>query len=194
MRRLLVPVFLGLASIACGGAQRADDSDWTPEVQQKTRHLRDTESLGAPQPLEPNEKAPSAVVGVRHDLMLSNAPHEARCACLSVELGRADDPKFFWAGGAPSLGPDALAIALGARGIACPGGDPDDRRRRPSISAVDTEGEDIVVEVEDLPPSRPLASGAIIPRPGSKGAIYVRPRKGNGVYGRGPSGARCRVR
>ncbi len=163
MRLLLAPLLLGLASLACGGAQRADDSDWTPEVQQKPRHLREAESINAPQPLDPNEKAPTAVIGVRHDLMLSNAPHEARCACLSVEIGRADDPGFFWAGGAPTVGPDSLAVALGARGIACPGGDPDDRRRRPSISAVDVEGDDIVVEVEDLPQGRPLASGAIIP-------------------------------
>ncbi len=194
MRRLLVPLLLGVAFVACGGAQRADDSDWTPEVQQKPRHLRETESINAPQPLDPNEKAPSAVVGVRHDLMLSNAPHEARCSCLSVEIGRADDPNFFWAGGAPTLGADALAVALGARGVACPGGDPDDRRRRPSISAVDQEGEDVIVEVEDLPQSRPLASGAIIPRPGARGGIYVRPRRGNGVYGRSPGVARCRVR
>jgi len=194
MRRLLLPVLLGLASLACGGAQRADDSDWTPEVQQKSKRLRETESLNAPQPLEPNEKATSAVIGVRHDLMLSNAPHEVRCACLSVEIGRAEDPSFFWAGGAPALGPDSLAVAVGARGIACPGGDPDDRRRRPSISAVDTEGDDIIVEVEDLPQGRPLASGAIIPRPHSRGGVYVRPRRGSGVYGRNPGVARCRVR
>jgi hypothetical protein len=194
MRRLFVPLLLGFASIACGGAQRADDGDWTPEVQQKSRRLRETESLNAPQTLDPNEKGPAAVIGVRHDLMLSGVPHEARCACLSVEIGRAGDPAFFWAGGPPEIGPDSLAFAVGARGIACPGGDPDDRRRRPSISAVDHDGDDIIVEVEDLPQGRPLASGAIIPRPGSKGSIYVRPHRGNNVYGKSPGLARCRVR
>jgi hypothetical protein len=192
MRRLLVPLVLGLATVACGGSQRAADADWSPEPEKKDRHLRVTESLSPPQPIEENK--PTAVLGVRHDLMLADGPHEARCSCLSIEVGRADDPKFFWAGGAADIGSDALILAVGARGIACPGGDPDDRRRRPSISAVDQDGEDIIVEVEDLPEGRPLASGAIIPRPGAKGGIYVRPRKGNGVYGRNPGAARCRVR
>jgi hypothetical protein len=192
MRRLLVPLVVGLASVACGGSQRAVDQDWTPEPERVHKRLREAETLNAPPPVE--ESRQSALLGVRHDLMLSNAPHEARCACLSVEVGRADDARFFWTGGAPDVGPDALALAIGARGVTCPGGDPDDRRRRPSISAVDTEGDDIVVEVEDLPDGRPLASGAIIPRPGSKGSIYVRPKKGSGVYGRNPGVARCRVR
>jgi hypothetical protein len=195
MRRLVVLVLLGLATVSCGATQRIEDSDWTPEPEKKHRRIREAESLGNAQPLDTTEKGPTAVVGVRHDLMLSGTPHEARCSCLSVEVGRADDPNFFWAGGAPELHADALAVAVGARGINCPGGDPDDRRRRPSISAVDHEGDDIVVEVEDLSPGRPLASGAIIPRPGSRGSIYVRPRRGNMVYGRNPGvGGRCRVR
>jgi hypothetical protein len=193
MLRLFVPLAVGLASVACGAQPRAADADWSPEVQQKGGRARSSQSLNASQ-IDPAEKAPTAVLGVRHDLMLSGAPHEVRCACLSVEVGRAEDPTFFWAGGAPDLGVDSLVIAVGARGIACPGGDPDDRRRRPSISAVEQDGDDILVEVEDLPEGRPLASGAIIPRPGSRGSIYVRPRKGSGVYARSHGGARCRVR
>jgi hypothetical protein len=108
-------------------------------------------------------------------------------------VGRPEDPRFFWSGGAPDIAYDAMIVAVGARGIACPGGDPDDRRRRPSISAVDHEGEDIIVEIEDLTPGRPLASGAIIPKPGTKGGLYVAPHRGNTVYGRGPGGGRCRV-
>ena len=192
MRRLLVPLVLGLASVACGGAQRGDDSDWSPDPPEKHKRLRVIESLG--QPLEPVDKASAAVLGVRHDLMLSSAPHEARCSCLSVEVGRPDDPRFFWAGGAPDVTLDAMILAVGARGIACPGGDPDDRRRRPSISAVERAGDDIFVEIEDLPVGRPLASGAIIPKPGPKGAIFVYPRLANGVYGRSPGAGRCRVR
>jgi hypothetical protein len=192
MRRLLVPLAVGLASIACGAQQRAADADWSPEVQQKGGRIRSTESLNASQ-IDPAEKTPTAVLGVRHDLMLSSAPHEVRCACLSVEVGRAEAPTFFWAGGAPDISADSLAIAVGARGIACPGGDPDDRRRRPSISGVFQDGDDIIVEIEDLPEGRPLASGAIIPRPGSRGSIYVRPRKGSEVYARSPGGGRCRV-
>jgi hypothetical protein len=194
MRRLLVPLLVGLASVACSGVRPASDADWTPEPARKDKRLRETEALNAGQPLDANDAKPAAVLGVRHDLMLSNAPHEARCACLSVEVGRPDDAKFFWTGGAPEIGVDSLVVAVGARGIACAGGDPDDRRRRPSISGVEQEGDDILVEVEDLPEGRPLASGAIIPKPGPKGSIYVHPRKGGGVYGRNPGVARCRVR
>ncbi len=194
MRRLLVLVLAGLATVSCGATQRADDSDWTPEPEKKHRRIREEVSLGNAQPLDAAEKGSTALLGVRHDLMLSGTPHEARCACLSVEVGSGGDPNFFWAGGAPDLHPDALAVAVGARGIDCPGGDPDDRRRRPSISAVDHEGDDVIVEIEDLSPGRPLASGAIIPRPGLKGSIFVRPRRGNSVYGRDGSMGRCRVR
>jgi hypothetical protein len=139
------------------------------------------------------DKGPAAILGVRHDLMLSAGPHDARCACLSVEVGAPGDPQFFWSGGRPDVAYDALAIAVGARGIPCPGGDPDDRRRRPSISAVEQEGDDIFVEIEDLSDGRPLASGAIIPSPGPKGGVFVYPRKQNAVYARGGNG-RCRVR
>jgi hypothetical protein len=162
------------------------------EPETKTKRLRDTETLNAPP--ETTDKGPLAVLGVRHDLMLSPTPHEARCSCLSVEVGRPGDPSFFWSGGAPEVNPDALVLAIGARGIACAGGDPDDRRRRPSISAVEREGEDIFVEIEDLPEGRPLASGAVIPRPGPKGAIYVHPRRNTSVYARSPNSPRCRVR
>jgi hypothetical protein len=192
MRRLVLLVLLGLATAHCGAGQRGSDSDWSAEPETKTRRLRETEALNV-QP-EAIDKGPTAILGVRHDLMLSNDPHPARCACLSVETGRPADPMFFWSGGAPDINTDALVVAIGARGIPCPGGDPDDRRRRPSISAVEQQNDDIFIEIEDLPEGRPLASGAIIPRPGSKGAIYVYPRRGNALYARNAGVGRCRVR
>ena len=194
MRRLAL-LLLVLAPIACRGAQSAADADWTPEPQPKDKRMRETEALYAAQPLDPNEPRQSAMLGVRHDLMLAKGAHEAPCSCLAVEVGSATDAnKFFWVGGPPETVPDALVVAVGARGVACPNGDPDDRRRRPSISGVDQQNEDVIIEIEDLAEGRPLASGAIIPKPGPKGAIYVRPRKGNGVYGFNVGVGRCRIR
>ncbi len=194
--RLLAFLLLALAPVACGGVQSAADKDWTPEPPAKDKRFRETEALyGAAQPLDLNEPRQSALLGVRHDLMLSNGAHEAPCACLAVEVGSASDAnKFFWLGGPPETARDAIVVAVGARGVACPNGPSDDRRRRPSISAVDQENDDVIVEVEDLPEGRPLASGAVIPRPGPKGSIYIRPRKGNGIYGHSPGVGRCKVR
>ncbi|APR83434.1 Hypothetical protein A7982_08783 [Minicystis rosea] len=192
MRRLLF-ILLAFASVACGGSRRASDADWTPEPQSKDRRGRDAEGFNGQ--LEPLDDKRQALLGVRHDVMLSNGPHPARCNCLAVEVGNArEGGKFFWLGSAPDTGPDAMTIAIGSRGIDCPGGDPDERRRRPSISAVDVDGDDVIIEVENLPEGRPLASGAVIPKPGPKGGIYLRTHKNNGIYGKNPGSARCRVR
>lgn len=193
MRRQLC-LLLALTPLACAGVQRASDADWTPEPQPKDKRYRETEALNAAQidPLISNTRAP---LGVRHDLMLSPTPHEARCNCLAVEVGTVGDAKkFYWLGAPADPGPDALAVAIGARGVACPGGDPDERNRRASISAVDIDGDDVIVEIELLPEGRPLASGAIIPKPGPKGSVYVRAHRNNPIYGRSPNNARCRVR
>jgi hypothetical protein len=203
MRCPALVLCLALASLAllgCGGANKAVEDEWSSRSEapeEKSRPLRETETLN-PTPL-PQDGAPtgasvSAFLGVRHDLMLSNGAHPARCTCLAAEVGPAEDPSFFWSGGAPDLGPNALALAIGARGVDCPGGAPDDTQRRPSISAVDQENSDIIIEVEDLPQGRPLASGAVIPRPGAGGAIYIRQRRPGQVYARGAPGGRCKVR
>jgi hypothetical protein len=195
MPRLLAPLLIALFGAgACGGASRSADAQWSEESFDQPQHkFRDTEVLN-PTPLEPMSRGRSALVGVRHDLMLSNkAPKATRCSCLAVEVGRPRDPKFYWQGDLQDVAPDSLVIALDARGVDCPGGPPD-VHRRPSISAVDMENNDILVEVEDLPEGRPIASGAILPKPGPGGSIYVRPKNRNVIYGRSQGGYRCRVR
>lgn len=205
MRALASALALTLTALlpACGGAQKPLEADWSDapeEKPEKSAKLRDTETLAAPTPTptpEPLASGPSgsrAPLGVRHDLMLSDRSHPARCNCLSVEAGPSTDPNLFWTGGAPEIGSDAIAVAIGARGIECPGGSADEGRRRPSISAVDQENNDIILEVEDLPEGRPLASGAIVPRPGAGGSIYIHPRAPNQVYGKGAPAGRCKVR
>jgi hypothetical protein len=198
---------LSLAAIAsCGGGQHEGAAAFweggsvkraTPEEERRgtkapRRPVGVTDEFhGAPS--APQEKI-SSWVGVRHDLALAPSPQrKERCSCLAVEVGEARDPRFQWAAGAPEIGADAIAIALSARGVPCPDGAPDEDKRRASISAVDQDGNDIIVEIEELPPGRPLATGAVIPRPAPGGAIYVKGRTPQVPYARAPGGARCRV-
>lgn len=191
--RALVPLLLALAASACGGGQQTAESNWTAEAPEKVRPLRETEALNAVR-AAPSEKA-MTMIGVRHDLMLSNEAHATKCSCLAAEVGSPGESKFFWTGGPQNVGPDALVIAIGARGVSCQGLGIDEARRRPSISAVEQSNDDIIVEIEDLPETRPLAQGAIIPKPGINGAIFIRPRDSSVPYGHsGPGRSLCKVR
>ena len=177
---------------ACSGAERAADPNWSNEKAEVNRPLRETEEMSGIAALAPSSSQPG-LLGVRHDLLLSEGAHATRCNCLAVEVGPAADPRFFWTAGAPTVGTNAVTVALGARGVPCEGGAPE-AQRRPSISAVDQIGDDVIIEVEDLPQGRPLASGAVIPRPGPNGDVYVRPRDAKVIYARGAPGGRCKVR
>jgi hypothetical protein len=177
---------------ACSGAEKATDPHWSDEKQEANRPLRETEEMNKPEPLA-GFAAQSGILGVRHDLMLSEGAHPVRCNCLAVEVGPASDPRFFWTGGAPTTGDNVVTVAISARGVECAGGDAEDKRR-PSISAVDLIGDDVIVEVEDLVDGRPLASGAVIPKPGPNGSVYVRPKNAKVMYAKGGTGGRCKVR
>jgi len=186
---------LVMSAVACGGSHQAGDANWTPEPPQENRPLRDTESLGQPPAaLSEPDGGSRAPLGVRHDLMIApSTAHSAKCTCLAVEAGAANDPKFQWQNGAPDVG-DAMVVAVSAHGVQCPGGEADETKRRASISAVDREGPDVLVEIEEVPEGRPIASGAIIPRPGAGGSLYVRPKNGKVPYARPAAGsARCKV-
>lgn len=196
---LLLAAAAASLSSACGGGRQTADAYWSleaPEAEQK-KPVRESAEIAraAPeaQPITPTEQA-SAWVGVRHDLMLAPSPdRKERCNCLAVEVGEPKDPRFQWVAGAPETGSDVMAVALSARGVPCPGGNADEEKRRPSISAVDEEGNDVIVEVEELPEGRPVATGAVIPRPRSGGGIYVKPRSGAVPYARMQGGGRCKV-
>jgi len=187
--------------VACGGNRATADAYWSAsphEEEEKPRPVRETQALEdqpAPQTLTASGAEPiKAWRGVRHDLMLAPKPgRKERCSCLAVEVGDAKDPRFQWVAGAPELGNDAMTLALSARGVPCPGGNADEEKRRPSISAVDQEGKDVIVEVEELPEGRPLATGAVIPRPAAGGAVYVKGRSAALPYAKPVNGGRCKV-
>ena len=196
---LLIVFTSAAAAAGCGGDQKtAAEANWSPDPVESDRPLRETEALdgeeAGPQPLDAKPAATRALVGVRPDLGLAAGAGRATCPCLAVVVGSPSDATFQWQAGAPKTGADSLAVAVSARGIDCPGGEPDETKRRPSISAVDVEGSDVVIEVEELPDGAPLASGALIPLPGPGGSIYVRGRDRSVVYARGSGGARCKVR
>jgi hypothetical protein len=187
---LALTMIAGLTFLSCGGSKRGpNDEYWSNEQAQEAKPLRETEELttttAAPEP----DASAEALLGVRHDLMIApTVKREARCSCLAVAAGAASDPQFQWQSGAPDVGPGAMAIAVSARGVECPGGAPDESKRRASISAVDQLGADVAVEIEEVPEGRPIASGAIIPRPGPGGSLYVRGKNARVPYARSRPG------
>lgn len=185
--------FLGAG---CGGGQQTSESAWGTELPPaEGQALRETDTLDAPAP-EPLDKKPEPknALSVRSDLGLSPQASTTPCPCLRVAVGNPSDSSFQWFAGMPKSAPDTLAIAISASGIECPGGEADESKRRPSISAIDIDGNDLIIEVEELPLGAPQASGALLPPPGPGGSIYVRAREGRGIYARSASAARCKVR
>ena len=167
---------LGLALAGCGGEQNwTSDPSWQGEDRSRTLAASDDQ-----QTLVPASQAapPDALTwfGVRHDLSMSaSAPRTPACGCLAAEVGMPGKQAFQWDGEVPIIGPDAVVIAVSSRGVAC-AAEADESKRRASISGVERDGEDVLVEIEDLPEGRPLALGAIIPKPGAKGGLYIVPR------------------
>jgi hypothetical protein len=122
--------------------------------------------------------APSGGVpflGVVHDLSMSSAaPRAAVCRCLAVAYGPPSDAKFTWQTGTPMGDHETLAIAISTDGVACPSGSPP---LRASISALERDGADIVLVVENVGEGRPIMRGALAASPGPNGAIVVRTRR-----------------
>lgn len=177
------------AALGCGGADK-EDKAWTAELQKNEGPVRETEALGA----LPSDASKVQQVAVRHDLELGpKAEKTVSCACLRAAVGLANDARFSWVNERPATNADTLAIAISDRGVECPQR-PDEAARRASISGVELDGGDVIVEVEDLPPGRPLARGALIPKPSPSGGVYLRARTTKTVYGAaGGRRGRCRV-
>jgi hypothetical protein len=188
-RSLLAAVAVWLA--ACGSSETPpDNAAW--ESRSGYRTLGEDESgeadVGATQPVGFDW------AGVRLDLAIS--PQQARkevCSCLAVEVGRPLEPKFVWRGVRPEVNPSNLAIAISAVGVNCPGGAPNEGDRRPSISGIFAKDKDVIVEVEEVPIDRPIASGAIIRPPDPSGKIFIRPRNNKLPYAKVANREYCRV-
>ena len=134
-----------------------------------------------------------ALLGARQDLSY-RGPATAQCKCLAVATGAPDNKAFQWSGPKPEISPASqMIVALSSSGIDCPeaGANPPGA----SYWGYELSGADVVVVVETASPKHPLASGAIIPRPGAGGQVYVRPADKALPYGKPASGTgpRCKV-
>lgn len=75
-----------------------------------------------------------------------------------------------------------LALALGSVGIDCPSAPKDSEGA--SYQGYQVQGSDVIVLLEAARLGRPIAEGAIIPRPGEGGRLLVRAVDKKTPYGR----------
>jgi hypothetical protein len=138
-------------------------------------------------------KASTAFIGVTHAVSLSpDAAKIPTCRCMAVGIGVPSNPAFTWQGAAPSVGDDALVIAISGDGTPC---DWNGKNRGPSIQGVDAEGADVIVSIEEGRTGIPLAHGAIIPKP--SGDIIFHASRGlpyDDALANSGTGGVCRVR
>lgn len=178
-------------SVGCAGADdHKTDGVWTqgPSADSSGHALRETEAL---RELSGGGDTPS-LFGVRHDLELRRERGGlTSCGCVVAHVGEPGDGRFSWHGEVPGPRSDALVIAISSQDVPCDA-QPDGTKRRASISAVDEADGNVYVEIEDLPAGRPVALGAIIPKPHTTGHVYLRPKNRKTMYGRGGAGG-CRL-
>ncbi len=134
----------------------------------------------------------TSFIGVTHSLTLSpEAAKTPACSCIAAKVGDPATGAFVWKGQVPTVGEDALVLAITSSGVAC---DREPRGRGASIQGVQRSGADVIVSLEEAGSGRPLAEGAIIPRPLRSGELLLRPA-GRGVpYARANAdGTVCRL-
>jgi len=163
------------------------DAELDAEVQ-KERASAPPEGF-AKAPGTPGERP---LLGARSDLTLAPAQVSGQCACLRVALGTADLGAFRWTGDRPSVDDERqLVIALSSEGAGC-------ENPKGSLGAsywgYRRSGDDIVVYVENAVAGRPLASGAIIPKPLGQGQVYVAPVAKGVPFGKAAGGkGNCKI-
>jgi hypothetical protein len=171
--RILALALLSATGCAAQG-EHFDDRDWTKDHGIQTGAWREVETLFGEEERDSDQN--NALRGVRLDLtMTAKATPDTRCHCLDVVIGQPTEKKFAWAGPKPNVGSQQMALAIRTEGSKCTL--PDGVRRRPSIQAVDTNGRDVIVVIEELPYDRPQALGAVIQKPHPEGRLYVRSRR-----------------
>lgn len=131
------------------------------------------------------------LLGARRDLTLAAGEGGSPCTCVKVALGAANSSAFKWKGTAPAVDPEKqLVIALTSEGGGCP--DPKGGKGA-SYWGYSRSGDNIIVYVETAIKDRPVASGAVIPKPFGAGEVFMAP-KGGAPYGKPVAGkGSCKI-
>jgi hypothetical protein len=166
------------------------DAELEAEVQ-KERAAAPPEGTAAPKPGAP-PSGDRPLLGARTDLSLVPAQVPGQCSCLRVVLGSATLGAFRWKGERPAVDDQTqLVVALSSEGSGC-------ENPKGSLGAsywgYRRSGEDIVVYVENGVTGRPVATGAIIPKPFGQGQVYVAPVTKKVPFGKAPEGkGSCKI-
>ncbi len=131
---------------------------------------------------EGSSSGPPALLGSRRDLRLVGG--KTGCSCLRTAVGAPSEPAFAWDGVRPSL--DAghqIVVALSSDDVPCPGA-----KKGASYWGYELHGNDIWVIVESAELGRPVATGAVVPRPASGGRILLHRKDRSLPYGQAAGG------
>jgi hypothetical protein len=194
--RSLAPLLLALGCHASvqGSAKANAGGETDAELDAEVQKERAAASSSGTKPAEPAPTANTSrpLLGARTDLSLATADVNGQCSCVRVALGDAHLGAFRWKGDAPAIDEQTqLVLALSSEGAGC-------TNPKGSLGAsywgYRRTGDDIVVYVENGVQGRPLAAGAIIPKPFGQGQVYLAPAQKGVIYGKAPDGkARCKL-
>lgn len=126
------------------------------------------------------------LLGARTDLSLEPAQTPGQCSCVRVALGPANLGAFQWKGTPPPVDDRTqLVVALSSEGTGCtnPKG-----TLGASYWGYRRKGNDVVVYVENGVAGRPVAQGAIIPKPFGQGQVYLAPTTKKVPFGKPSNG------
>jgi len=161
-----------------------EDAELDAEVQKERAMSAPAPTPSGTAPAASSVPPPSdrALLGARTDLSLEPAQVPGQCSCVRVALGPANLGAFKWKGERPHVDDQTeLVIALSSDGSGC-------ENPKGSLGAsywgYRRAGNDIVVYVENGVSGRPVAQGAIIPKPFGQGQVYLAPTTKKVPYGK----------
>lgn len=182
----------GDASASADGAQAKLDADLDAQV--RAEQNSDSSSLRIAESNRPAPGTPGGkpLLGARRDLALATDQAEGGCSCLKVAIGSETAPAFRWQSGPPKLDPETqLVVGLSSEGGGCPA---PKNTEGASYWGYRWSGNDVVVYVENAIKGRPVAVGAVIPKPVGEGQVFIAPLDAKVPYGRGSGGAKsCKL-